>query len=93
MTTSNGFANNEFTKRKALKILKKNGDEEGKAIEIVEKSIFNAHENLFHSQFTPLGTSEQIKLNNTLKETLKYLREHANKSKEKKYAKLKQTRQ
>ena len=71
--------NRELLKDTAKNILAKSGASESKVAEIAEKAIFNsAKSDLYtNSQLSILKASTQISINNTLKETLKYLKTHA----------------
>lgn len=83
VSTSMGFENRDFLKDTAKQILKKGGAEEGETAEIVQKvtsSIMERQEMAYNG----LRAAAQITLNNSLNETLRYLRSHAN-DKRKKY--------
>ncbi len=85
VSTSMGFENRDFLKSAAEQIIQKSGAESEKANQIAEKAVFDTRSNALKTQFTVLNSSAQITLNNSLKETLKYLRAHANETKHKKY--------
>ena len=83
VSTSMGFENREFLKNAAKEILQKNGADKEKANEIIQKAVFYP-EYETSAGLSALRASTQITLNNSLKETLKYLNAHAN-DKRKKY--------
>lgn len=77
------FENKENLRNTAKNILNKNGVSEETAQKIVEKTIFDADKQIkelySNPQLAVIKASSQITMNNTLKETLKYLKSHANK--------------
>lgn len=84
VSTSMGFENRQFLQNAAKEILQKNGAESDKALEIVQKAVFAGSDFVSSTELNTLKVSTQITLNNSLKETLKYLKAHAN-DKRKKY--------
>lgn len=76
------FENKENLRNTAKNILNKNGASEEAAQKIVEKTIFDADKQIkelySNPQLAVIKASSQITMNNTLKETLKYLKSHAN---------------
>ena len=83
ISTKMGFENREFLKNTAKEILQKSGADNEKSNELAQKTILGSVlEN--SSNLSILKASTQITLNNSLKETLKYLQAHAN-DKRKKY--------
>ena len=84
VSTSMGFENRQFLKNTAKEILQKNGAEPDKAQEVAQKAIFAGSDFVSSTELNTLKASTQITLNNSLKETLKYLKAHAN-DKRKKY--------
>lgn len=77
------FENKENLRNTARYILNKNGASEEASQKIVEKTIFDADKQIkdlySNPQLAVIKASSQISMNNTLKETLKYLKSHANK--------------
>lgn len=75
--------NREALKNAAKNILNKGGASAEAAQQIIEKTLFNndtaLREAYINPQMSVIKASTQITLNNSLKETLKYLKEHANK--------------
>ena len=75
--------NGEILRNAAKNILNKGGASEEATKNIIEKTLFNNDNTLKEIYTSPqiavLKASAQITLNESLKETLKYLREHANK--------------
>ena len=76
VSTSMGFENRDFLRNTAKQILQKSGTEEKQAESVVRNQINvqygkSAEANIY-------GMSAQITLNNSLKETLRYLKSHAN---------------
>ena len=83
VSTNMGFQNQDFFKNAAKEILqKKNADSEA-SNEFSQKTILGSVLNN-SSKLSILEASTQITLNNSLKETLRYLQAHAN-DKRKKY--------
>lgn len=72
------FENRENLRNAAKNILNRQGASAETMQKIFEKTIFPAN-NYQNSQQLILSTSAQITLNNSLKETLKYLKSQANK--------------
>ena len=76
------FENKESLRNTAKNILNKNGATEETAQKIVEKTIFDSNKQIkeiySNPQLAVIKASSQITLNNSLKETLKYLKSHAN---------------
>ena len=83
VSTAMGFENREFLKNAAKEILQKGGAQPEKASEIAQKAVFSSDLGAT-SNLSVLTASTQITLNNSLRETLKYLQAHA-KDKRKKY--------
>lgn len=77
VSTSMGFENKDFLRERAKQILKKGGAEEEKAGELVKNINFNSAVNK-NAALNILAASSQVTLNNSLKETLNYLKAHAN---------------
>ena len=77
------FENKENLRNTARYILNKNGASEEASQKIIEKTIFDADKQIkdlySNPQLAVIKASSQISMNNTLKETLKYLKSHANK--------------
>ena len=75
--------NREALKNAAKNILNKGGASAEAAQQIIEKTLFNndtaLRETYINPQMSVIKASTQITLNNSLKESLKYLKEHANK--------------
>lgn len=75
--------NSEILKSTAKNILNKSGASTEATQKIIEKTLFNndiaLRESYTNPQLSVLKASTQITLNESLKETLKYLKEHANK--------------
>ena len=72
VSTSMGFENRDFLNNTAKRILRKSGMSLEKAESILKNSYYNRPE------YDVYRTSAQVTLNNSLKETLKYLQSHAN---------------
>ncbi len=74
--------NGEILRNAAKNILNKGGASEEATRNIIEKTLFNndavLREVYTNPQMSVLKASTQITLNESLKETLKYLKEHAN---------------
>lgn len=87
LNVSMGYAlqleNKENLKNAARNILNNSGASPEATRQIIEKTIFTADKQLkdvyTNPQLAVIKASAQITLNNSLKETLKYLKEHANK--------------
>ena len=75
--------NSEILRSTAKNILNKSGASTEATQKIIEKTLFNndiaLRESYPNPQLSVLKASTQITLNESLKETLKYLKEHANK--------------
>ena len=76
------FENKENLRNTARNILNKQGASEETAQKMVEKTIFDSDKQIkevySNPQLAVIKASSQISMNNTLKETLKYLKSHAN---------------
>ena len=76
------FENKENLRNAARNILNKQGASEETAQKMVEKTIFDSDKQIkevySNPQLAVIKASSQISMNNTLKETLKYLKSHAN---------------
>lgn len=83
--TMNGFhfENRENLRKAAQNILNRQGASQEASQKVLEQAIFH-NNSTSNSQLTVLKASSQITLNNSLKETLKYLKSHANKKATKK---------
>ena len=68
--------NSEFLRSAAKNILNRSASPEATQ-RIIEKTLFNSDVQL--RQLSVIKASTQISINNSLKETLKYLKNHANK--------------
>ncbi len=79
------YENRENLRNSAKNILKKTGAKKETLDRIVDKTIFDSEkQNIYtNSQLSILKASTQISLNNSLKETLKYLKSHANEKRSK----------
>ncbi len=75
--------NRENLRNTARTILNKAGADSTTTRNMIEKTIFNSDTQLkevyTNPQLSVIKASAQISINNTLKETLKYLKEHAGK--------------
>lgn len=78
-TSSFQFENKENLKNTAKQILNKQDSSTETMQKILDQTIF-AEQSTQNSQWAILKASSQITLNNSLKETLKYLKSHANKN-------------
>ncbi len=80
--------NRDILRNNAKNILSRGGASTEATQKIIEKTLFNndsqIREAYINPQMNVLKASTQITLNESLKETLKYLREHANKKENKK---------
>lgn len=78
--TMNGyqFENRENQRNTVMKIFTKQGSSEQAAEELMNKNIFNFSDSKMYSnaQLSILKAASQISLNDSLKETLKYLKNH-----------------
>lgn len=73
------FENRENLKQTAKKILNKQNATSETMQKIIDKTVFSMPEPYQNPQLAIIKASSQITLNNSLKETLKYLKSHANK--------------
>ena len=77
------YENRENLRNAAKNILNRKGATSEATQKIIEKTLFNndiaLRESYTNPQLSVLKASTQITLNESLKETLKYLKEHANK--------------
>lgn len=72
------FESKENLQNAAKNILKKQGASEKTVQNIMDKTIFNLDGHVYSkSQLAIIKASEQMSINDTLKETLKYLKNHA----------------
>ena len=72
------FESRENLKNAAKNILKKQGASEKAVQNIMDKTIFNLEGHVYSkSQLAIIKASEQMSINDSLKETLKYLKNHA----------------
>lgn len=83
VSTSMGFENREFLRNTAKNILQKSGAEIHTAEEVVKNVVFD-NENS-SAGLSVLKASTQVTLNKSLKETLNYLKSHANDKRKKEY--------
>ena len=89
VSTQMGFENPNLLRNTARDILQKSGISQEKTVETIKQTVFATNEQILPAQESVLKASTQITLNNSLKETLKYLRAHANdKRKEPKFGEL-----
>lgn len=83
------FENKDMLKNNAKNILNKSGATSETTQKVIEKTLFENNsqlrESYSNSQLAILKASTQISLNSSLKETLKYLKEHTNKKIQKKH--------
>ena len=81
---SNQYENKEQLREIAKHILNNGGANSESAKQVIDKSVFLANKTMKDLYTTPqldvLKASTQITLNNSLKETLKYLKSHSQKS-------------
>ena len=81
------FENRENLRNTAKDILQKQGASNENMQRILDKTIFDSDGRLYSSsQLAVIKASTQMSLNNSLKETLKYLKNHASKKTRKEYA-------
>lgn len=77
------FENKENLKNTAKELLNKKGASEQSVQNIIDKTIFNTNNQIkeiyTNQQLAVLKASAQISMNNSLKETIKYLKKHATK--------------
>ena len=82
VSTTMGFENREQLRDTAKNILKSSGASGETSSKIIEETIFSntkSYTDIYpNSQLAILKASTQISMNGSLKETLKYLKEHAN---------------
>lgn len=81
ISTSMGFENSEIIKNNAKNILQQNGVETVKANNASQEIISFNNGLGFPAQNYVLMASTQITVNNTLRETLQYLKNHRNNTK------------
>ena len=84
-STSYNQENSEILRQTAKNILNNNGASAETTQRIIEKVIFDNDKQCINPELSVLKASTQITLNNSLKETLKYLRAHAYKKVQKQY--------
>ena len=77
VSTSMGFENKEILRSTARNILVNSGASQEAAQKVLDSSIFESKFGYQNPQLSILKASTQINLNNSLKETLKYLRTHS----------------
>ena len=71
------FENKEALRNAAKNILSKNGASQESINKIIDETIFKSAARMYpNAQLTILQNSSQISINNTLKETQKYLKKH-----------------
>ena len=81
------FENRENLRNTAKDILQKQGASHENMQRILDKTIFDSDGRLYsNSQLAVIKASTQMSLNTSLKETLKYLKNHASKKTRKEYA-------
>ena len=81
------FENRENLRNTAKDILQKQGASNENMQRILDKTIFDSDGKIYsNSQLAVIKASTQMSLNNSLKETLKYLKNHASKKTRKEYA-------
>ena len=73
------FENRESLRNTAKEILNKQGASQETVHKVVEQTLFAMPTEYHNPQLEIITASSQITLNNSLKETLKYLKSHANK--------------
>ena len=76
VSTAMGFENKEFLKNAAKNILSNSGTSSESASKIINGTIFD-YNTTINPQLSVIKASEQISLNKSLDETLKYLKSHA----------------
>ena len=84
VSTSMGFEKRQFLKKSAKEILKKTGADSEETDRIIEAVDSVSLETVYPSIFNSYQAMSQINQSNSLSETLKYLKTHAN-EKQKKY--------
>ena len=80
VSASMGFENRDMLKNTAKNILERSGAGKEAASKITDTTIFANEQAFSNSQLSVLKASTQITVNNTLSETLKYLKTHAYKT-------------
>lgn len=83
VSTSMGFENQTFLKNAAQSILQKSGVNPEKAEEIANTAIFEMKAYTDVSDVRFVSTAAQVALNNSLRETLNYLKNRVNEKKKK----------
>ena len=82
---SNQFENRENLRRTAKEILNKHGASSESVEKIMDKTIFGTESRAYsNAQLSILAASSQISMSNSLKETLKYLKNNYSKKEIKK---------
>lgn len=84
-STSYQLDNAEILRNTAKNILNNGGASAESAQKIIEKTIFDNDKQYTNPQLSVIKASTQITINNSLKETLKYLKAHANRRVKKEY--------
>jgi len=84
VSTAMGFENRESLKQTAKNILQKKGSASSDAEKTAEKAVYTFFEDPYTGA-TVLKASKQIRNNNSLNETLNYLKAHANDRRKKEY--------
>lgn len=84
-STSYQLDNAEILRNTAKNILNNGGASAESAQKIIEKTIFENDKQYTNPQLSVIKASTQITINNSLKETLKYLKDHANRRVKKEY--------
>ena len=84
VSASMGFENRDMLKNTAKNILERSGAGKEAVSRITDTAIFANEQAYTNSQLSVLKASTQITVNNTLSETLKYLKAHAYKKSVKK---------
>ena len=84
VSTSMGFENKNLLKNTAKNILQNKGMDSAKAENAAQKVIYDFFEEP-STGLTVLKASTQISVNNSLQETLNYLKAHANEKRKKEY--------
>ena len=76
---SSHFENRENLRNAAKNILNRNGASQEASQKIIQEAIFANSNSSINAQLSILKASSQISMNNSLKETLKYLKTTTNK--------------
>lgn len=84
-STSYQLDNAEILRNTAKNILNNGGASAESAQKIIEKTIFDNDKQYTNPQLSVIKASTQITINNSLKETLKYLKAHAKRRVKKEY--------